>query len=671
MVVLGITTPKGVTQQQVGGLYPVVGDLFYQEAFTGTTGRFGKGGSKYYGPLPGNPYEQPPLVLPKRIKGKTISKGKFLKKKIQQPKRSASFGARDARTVLKQSKAKFGRIVRRRKLNLRSIKKMSNRSSSFGQSMIDKALKKAMVKAGAAKNKAIKSAMVKAGAAKNKAISGLQKGTVKAIQAPFKAYNKTFAGKLGKAVVTSKYVGAPSRYIAKLTGARGLSKYPALLRSNRPTRKRAARFGGRLSDLKKKIKGASAKQMALVTGAGITAIAGASKARKALTVNKIVKNLKLQATDNILRSRKPLTDVNIFKVADQLALKKYLSMPKGIRSDVLRKLHSGLRKAGEKATRGRILRFGSTPSQISISNRLIRQSKELKTLGNSLIKQGKVLKSPALLKRGKRIVSQADRTAKKVSRVMSAVTAKRPSSYGQKKKTKCSSHIKKTCCPGGGRGGGEFMTRQQCKLFMENDGRFNPITGRYIIPQGPTWNRLMSQCRSLGMEVGGGSGDNWRMERPGSFNVGGEQSTEEKESVVRPSPMRKSSSSASYSPFSQKRAIENTSKYTVFPDEVVVRNSGLFSPIEKVFKVGDTVLYQGRGDSSPQEYEIYQFGRVRFELVNSDGEKKRPKISELITQNPSGPILRGGGSISSGGSPSLNSWGRRYRQRKMKYNRRM
>ena len=42
MVVLGITTPKGVTQQQVGGLYPVVGDLFYQEAFTGTTGRFGK-----------------------------------------------------------------------------------------------------------------------------------------------------------------------------------------------------------------------------------------------------------------------------------------------------------------------------------------------------------------------------------------------------------------------------------------------------------------------------------------------------------------------------------------------------------------------------------------------------------------------------------------------------
>ena len=217
MVVLGSATPKGWTLQQAAGMYPPVGDLFYQEALTGSVGSFVNG--KYKSPLPGNEYRQPRLVLPKKIKGKHIKKGKFLKKKIQQPLRESSYGQKRASKVLRQQKAAFGRITRRRRLNVKYLK----RTTGFGLD-VNKLIKRAKVKAGAEKNRLIKRAMVKAGAAKNKAISGLQKGTIKAVQAPFKAYNKTFAGKLGKAVVTSKYVGAPSRYVAKLTGARGLSQ---------------------------------------------------------------------------------------------------------------------------------------------------------------------------------------------------------------------------------------------------------------------------------------------------------------------------------------------------------------------------------------------------------------------------------------------------------------
>ena len=159
------------------------------------------------------------------------------------------------------------------------------------------------------------------------------------------------------------------------------------------------------------------------------------------------------------------------------------------------------------------------------------------------------------------------------------------------------------------------MTQEQCGFFIETGGKFNPITGRYIIPQGPTWNRLMSQCRSI---------DDSGVTKDSVLSV----KVEDKASVINNEPPKVISQNLD-------KRIKRLS------DSEIEIQPNPESPITVIFRKGDIVKYQGRGDDNPEEYQIYQFGPKRFEIVNGEGDRKRPKITELFTQNPGGPIIRG------------------------------
>jgi len=658
MVVLGIATPKGWTVQQAAGMYPPVGDFFYQEALTGTVGSYDKKG-KYLSPLPTNIYKQPLLVLPKKIKGKRIPKGKIPQKKIKQPVRKSSYGQTNAKKVLSRQKAAFGRVTRRRRLNMSYLRRMGG----FGID-VNKLIRRAEVKAGAEKNRIIRKAMVKAGAAKNKAISGLQKGTIAAIQAPFKGYNKTFAGKLGKAVVTSKYVGAPSRYIAKLTGARSLSKYPALLRSNRPTRGRAARFGATslsYRQIGKKMAENALKQVGgFRTDRAEQLLKGelqrakmefnrlqpevfAKKIQKAKAKGKTIKlpTIEKEASGFMKSNIPPYSTTGLSGLWRGRSYRAYKRAAAEYRNAGL-----GLGELQRMKQRG--ARFGSR----AVKTRVSRQSTELKNLAQHMIKRGRGLGDSKIIKKGNKLLKLAN-------------TSLRLASYGQKKKVKCSKSVIKNCCPKN-----DFMSREQCKLFLENNGRFNPLTGRYIIPRGPTWNRLMSQCRSLGPS------NDYNFSKPLPYNI----------SKSRTLPIRRGSGSYvnQYEKVNNWMESTNSSSdnYIVTSDRIEIKNA-LGMGVPRVYKKGDIVMYQGRGDNSPQKYEIYQFGKKRFEIVNiTTGAKKRPKITELVGQNPSGPVIIGGGGSSSSSISDMslgddlnsliggNNWGkggRRTRQRQFKY----